>query len=1342
MYIKDMKNSYFLACTFATCLFGASQTFVPQGPAPLNGEIVTSPSGLSMNQNGAIQTVAVNPGDAQNLYIGAVSGGVWSSADFGTSWSPLLDHQLDLSISSLTFDSTDLTHQTLVAGTGFTSSGFIGPNPSGLYRTTNGGSSWTSLGSATLANMTISGIIAQGSTIFTSTFEPTRAQPETGYGLFVSTDTGSSFALQPTGGAGQLGAGPVSSLAVDPETPTTIYAAVSAVTFGNYQDTALYKSVNGGTSWVSIFGESESGGFINPSANTAMKVATGPAGSIAVLAIEEFPSDQAVFLSLDSGNTWTQLDINSISSEIQANTNKSAVAIDPINPNVVYISGSTTPTDLNGGFPGTVYRLTYSAPNTDVHSLILGSDGSASHADTRKILALSSGDLIVTSDGGIALRSNASSSGGSWSGLNGENLATLEPYSVAYDGNNQFIMAASQDNGICTQNGPGNPVYTQVFPGDGGLGFINDQSSDSQSVYYFTMQDEAYPYRMLCNSGTFSTFNTIFFTPLLTTPVTPITLNRNNPTWLAVVSQNSPSGLLISIAQDLPPFSDELNQTTAGTCPDSVIGISYGTEDQLHALVLCSDTSGLYFTDNAQTTPIALLSAYATQSGNTSPTAVVFDTRTYQHIFVTDATYIYKTVNAGTSFTGPLVIPSNLSLINTLEFISSNGVNALLAGGYSSNPSLGTVAVADCDPSGNLTDWRLFGLDLPNAYVETLDYNTKTDVLLAGLWGRGAWTMYDVTSNFASATVLQFGLANNDSTPDASILNGSRSLEKYGTGTLTISDNPTFNGLATVHAGKMIINGSISGGVTVNSGATLKGVGSIGGAVTIESGATLSPGNSIGTITLGSLALASGATTVIEVSPSDASQIIVAGVANLNGELSVIQESGSYITPLQYTILNAESITGTFSSASLSSTTSGLSLSVNYFPTSVQIVINSHISTENLHGNDALFANYLNTDAMDSTASQLLAHLPKASLSRAVNVSSPARNAISNFVVAKTALLTEKTMRTRNVNSQFTHLSEALFAQHDFPQDSPWAGRAMLAFFSTKAKDKIPAGSLVEEVRTDEKNELWASGFADFAHQDEQNQIPSLFFRVAGVVLGYNRFFDTGWVGAAASYANISISQNNNMGSGNINNFTFTPYGTIYFDHAYLELSMTGAYNPTKQKRHIAFTGFNQTAKSSFQSWQLTPHMGFGYDYAWSSFVLEPFIGFDLVTTWQPGFQEKGSPTFNMRQKKQTSFFLQSEIGLRFYQQWEGSWGVCTLRETGAYVNQEPFGVGAVNAGLVGNNTTFTSSSFNQNQNLFFFGFSGIVKATNGFFASFALDGDVGSSYISFQPQIDFGWLF
>jgi autotransporter-associated beta strand protein len=117
-------------------------------------------------------------------------------------------------------------------------------------------------------------------------------------------------------------------------------------------------------------------------------------------------------------------------------------------------------------------------------------------------------------------------------------------------------------------------------------------------------------------------------------------------------------------------------------------------------------------------------------------------------------------------------------------------------------------------------------MGLPNTQVSALSYNPAVDVLAVGTFGRGVFALYDVTSYFPQASVLQFGLADNDSQPDASFLTDgttlagtsfSRPLNKYGTGTLTIAGNATYTGGTSIFGGVLQLgNGGTSGSILGN----------------------------------------------------------------------------------------------------------------------------------------------------------------------------------------------------------------------------------------------------------------------------------------------------------------------------------------------------------------------------------------------------------------------------------------------------------------------------------------------------------------------------------------------
>src|SRR6185437_11394103 len=208
-----------------------NQTFIPQGPGPERGNYNwvggadQSPNGTDA---GAVQSVlpdpALGPG---TIFAASPNGGVWVTTNNGATWAPLTSNQASQSISSLSIDPTDASGKTIIAGIGMTDNGeysdfnlFNGRAGSltGLLYTTNGGQTWSALGqNSAFAGGSVVSAMARGNTILVATYEPTLPKSATaGYGLFLSTNGGTTF-TDVSGAAGSgLPTGAVTSLAADP----------------------------------------------------------------------------------------------------------------------------------------------------------------------------------------------------------------------------------------------------------------------------------------------------------------------------------------------------------------------------------------------------------------------------------------------------------------------------------------------------------------------------------------------------------------------------------------------------------------------------------------------------------------------------------------------------------------------------------------------------------------------------------------------------------------------------------------------------------------------------------------------------------------------------------------------------------------------------------------------------------------------------------------------------------------------------------------------------------------------------------------------------------------------
>src|SRR5262249_38019487 len=277
----------------------------------------------------------------------------------------------------------------------------------------------------------------------------------------------------------------------------------------------------------------------------------------------------------------------------------------------------------------------------------------------------------------------------------------------------------------------------------------------------------------------------------------------------------------------------DLTLTNLGPTIFPVTTIAYGTRDNPNMLVAGAAFAGaagiIWQSTTATAGSLVPVPTYLL-AGGLPPTGIVLDPRSQLRYFVADNTKFFWTTDQGATFTTLTgTLPAGIIRPTSLEFISNNGVNALLVGGLNNVANAqSTIAAADSDAIGNLTNWRAFGMGLPNTQVSALSYNPAVDVLAVGTFGPGVFTLYDVTSYFPQAAVLQFGLANNDSVPDASFLTngtvGNRPLIKYGTGTLTIAGDATYTGGTTIKGGSLVLgtggsSGSILGNVDFCSNA-------------------------------------------------------------------------------------------------------------------------------------------------------------------------------------------------------------------------------------------------------------------------------------------------------------------------------------------------------------------------------------------------------------------------------------------------------------------------------------------------------------------------------------------
>jgi hypothetical protein len=282
-------------------------TWMAQGPDPITGGQV---EGLGDQNNpvaGAVSSIAVNPNNANDIYLGTVNGGIWSTHG-GTP--PTWDHKTDqfasLAISAIAYGpttSSDWRNHTIYAGTGNVSSARSGGKAIGLLKTTNGGDTWSLIGRSTFEGLRISKIVPttlrSNRVIFVATDQAEMGR--SGVGVYRSINGGLDWEHPLPGTNGLPDAG-VSDLVADPSNPNRFYAAIPGQ--------GVYRSSDGGNHWEPV-----NMGLTGVATSARIELAVhynaaGPTNALYAGLIDTTTRELAgLFRSDNAGDHWVAMDL-------------------------------------------------------------------------------------------------------------------------------------------------------------------------------------------------------------------------------------------------------------------------------------------------------------------------------------------------------------------------------------------------------------------------------------------------------------------------------------------------------------------------------------------------------------------------------------------------------------------------------------------------------------------------------------------------------------------------------------------------------------------------------------------------------------------------------------------------------------------------------------------------------------------------------------------------------------------------------------------------------------------------------------------------------------------------
>jgi hypothetical protein len=410
------------------------------------------------NIGGRVTDLAADPTRTDTVYAAAATGGVWKSTDAGRTFVSAWDPTLTPSIGALAITDSGV----LYAGTGEGNPGggsvtFPG---NGVYRSTDGGTSWTHLG---LAGTDRIGRLAIDPTNSNRIFAAATGSlfvPGGPRGLYRTTDGGASWQQVLPGVNGTTGAVDV---AIDPANPNRVYAAMwdhqrrpVGRRYGGV-GSGLYRSTDGGTTWTRL-----AGGLPAASANLGrmgIAVARNDPSRVYAIAADTDGAFLGFWTSTNSGNSWTRITNTSFLSDSQSSYGWwfGRIWVDPAASQHIWVAGVSMLESTNAG---STWRRSF-AFHADQHAMAW---------DPR-----SSGRVYLGNDGGVYRSQNGGSLTGTWTHTS--SLAINQFYSVAVSpADTSRVTGGAQDNGALRSWG--NPSWNPIGGGDGTTTLIDPTNRD------------------------------------------------------------------------------------------------------------------------------------------------------------------------------------------------------------------------------------------------------------------------------------------------------------------------------------------------------------------------------------------------------------------------------------------------------------------------------------------------------------------------------------------------------------------------------------------------------------------------------------------------------------------------------------------------------------------------------------------------------------------------------------------------------------------------------------------------------------------------------------------------
>lgn len=486
---------------------------------------------------------------------------------------------------------------------------------------------------------------------------------------------------------------------------------------------------------------------------------------------------------------------------------------------------------------------------------------------------------------------------------------------------------------------------------------------------------------------------------------------------------------------------------------------------------------------------------------------------------------------------------------------------------------------------------------------------------------------------------------------------GFGTMSKTGSSTWNILDTQTTTTAWSVSDGTLkLVNASLGAAdsMTVSDGGTLTGTGVVS-ATTVRAGGIFAPGTTPGTsmAVLGDLSMRAGSTFQVSINPTDSTFAIVFGTATLAGAAKADFAPGTYMQN-SYKILDANAVSGSFSSLSTTNLPSGFTAALSTVD-GKKVMLNLTAVLGSTPGSSLSMGGNLNTN-QSNVATGLNSYFNNGG-TLPPNFTNVFGLTGSTLTAALSQLSGESTTGSRTAGAQLS--SRFLGAVLDPTGNGRSFGRPPVGGARASAGGRSGDLAAIQtmsdagddcDFTPDQIWSIWAGGFGGGGvnNGNAGNGTSSVIANTYGFVVGfdYNYSRDTVF-GAAVSSGGSNWWLGNGSGQGRSTTLQAALYGLMREGPAYLSLGASfGSHQVTSNRSAL---GDQLTATFNGQSYSARAEAGYRFEVA-SRTGIAPYVAGQYQLFHTPAYSETdiSGMGFGLSYGASDATYTRTEIGARF----------------------------------------------------------------------------------------------